>query len=46
MLRLVIALVGGGVVVAFSVAALAPRVSDIFTANTSTALEVSLDELA
>ena len=46
LLRLAVVLIGGGIVVAFTLAALAPRVADIFSANTSSAAEVNLDQLA
>ncbi|MEM9465000.1 MAG: transglycosylase domain-containing protein, partial [Actinomycetota bacterium] len=46
LLRLAAILVGGGLAVAFTVAALAPRVSDIYAANDSTSAEIDLNELA
>ena len=45
-LRLAAIIGGGGLAVAFTVAALAPRVGDIYSANQSTTAEIDLDELA
>lgn len=46
LVRLAAILVFGGLAVAFTVAALAPRVADIYAANSSTSAEIDLDELA
>ena len=37
---------GGGLAVAFTLAAIAPRLGDIFTANESASAEINLNELA
>ena len=46
LVRLAAILIGGGLAVAFTAAALAPRVSDIYSANESTTTEINLDDLA
>lgn len=46
LVRLAAILVGGGVAVAFSIAALAPRFAEIVQANESSTVEINLDELA
>ena len=46
LVRLAAILVGGGVAVAFSIAALAPRFVEIVKANDSTTVEINLDDLA
>lgn len=46
LVRLAAILVGGGVAVAFSIAALAPRFVEIIEANDSTSVEINLDDLA
>jgi membrane peptidoglycan carboxypeptidase len=46
LIRLATVLVGGGIVVAFTLAALGPRIAEIYSANESTVAEVNLDELA
>ena len=46
LVRLAAILVGGGVAVAFSIAALAPRFVEIIKANDSTSVEINLDDLA
>ena len=45
-LRLAAILIGGGLAVAFTAAALAPRVFEIYAANDSTSAEIDLNELA
>ena len=46
LIRLAAILVFGGLAVAFTIAALAPRIGDIFGANDSISAEINLDELA
>ncbi len=46
LLRLAAVIVGGAVATAVSVAALAPQLGDVLTANSSTSAEISLDQLA
>lgn len=46
LIRLTAVLVFGGIAVAFTIAALAPRIGDIYAANDSTSVEIDLDELA
>ncbi len=46
LIRLAAVLVFGGLAVAFTIAALAPRIGDIYAANDSTSVEIDLDELA
>ena len=46
LIRFTALLIGGGIAVAASAAALAPHVGEVFTANESTAAEVDLDELS
>lgn len=46
LLRLATVIVGGGIVVAFTLAALGPRIAEIYAANESTAVEINLEELA
>lgn len=45
-IRFATVIVGGGIVVAFTLAALGPRIADIYAANESTAVEINLEELA
>jgi len=46
LVRFATVIVGGGIVVAFTLAALGPRIADIYAANESTAVEINLEELA
>jgi penicillin-binding protein 1A len=46
LLRLATVIIGGGIVVAFTLAALGPRIAEIYAANDSTAVEIDLEELA
>ena len=46
LLRLAAIIGGGGLAVAFTLAAIAPRLGDIFTANESASAEINLNELA
>ena len=46
LVRFATVIIGGGIVVAFSLAALGPRLVEIYGANESTAVEVNLEELA
>ena len=46
LLRLAAIIGGGGLAVAFTLAAIAPRLGDIFTANESASAEIDLNELA
>jgi membrane peptidoglycan carboxypeptidase len=46
LIRLATVLVGGGIVVAFTLAALGPRIAEIFNANESTPAEINLDTLS
>ncbi len=46
LLRLAAIIGGGGLAVAFTLAAIAPRLGDIFAANESASAEIDLNELA
>ena len=46
LVRLATVLVGGGIVMAFTFAALGPRIVEIYNANESTVAEIRFDELA
>jgi len=46
LLRLATVLVGGGIIMAFTLSALSPRVAEIFNANESTVAEINFNELA
>ncbi len=46
LIRLATVLVGGGIVVAFTLAALGPRIAEIYNANESTPAEINLDTLS
>ena len=46
LVRFATVIIGGGIVVAFSLAALGPRLVEIYGANESSAVEIDLEELA